>query len=703
MYVRRFLLFHDNQPPNGVYKMFNQVRYEHNPDKNIYTFYGNFGTRFKHFLERKIITKKKLKALVISINHRTIVINGFFLIELRYVIWWAIEYGNEYDVNMVALTSLLKILDEEILVSDRVGSVTIDENLIKETMKFTPLPTQRTAYKTYLEVRNSRHYRGMLIEGGIGVGKTFISLSMAVGLRSDVTVIVAPKNTIDKVWKHSISDPEGSLFKVPPKLVYVDKNSVYSGERYVLCHYQTIKIAEDFVRKYNINVTTVIVDEVHNLNNIEAKMTKELISLVNLIDPKHVLLLSGTPIIGKVKELVPLFRLLDKSFTKSVERRAIALYRNTSGPFSKSLPAKYKKYSAVIPKSTLKLKPLKTIIHKVTLKNGDYYTLEAIRGRFREYVKNRYEELTRDLDIYKNRYYGLVKEVREAIAGTNVVSKKEFQEYEDNVAKIIKHYDNNTLSSIPDTIKAANRFEREIIMPHLSPDNKVIFQEAKTIVKYMSLKLQGEALGNVVMRARIDCYTDLARAIEYNKILNSTVKKTLVFSSYIEVCQASYEANIKLGNQPVPVFGEHVKNLTYSVNKLRNVPEANPLIATYKALSTGVPLTMANVIIILGYPFRQAIYEQTIGRAWRLGQDKQVTVYIIELSTKDVNITDRDTEIIEFFQNEVERITGKTDSMKLRGEIVDINISNEDDIYGYQDILDIEQPKPMKISKTIDW
>ena len=688
--------------PRG-YKMFNQARYEHDPKKNIYTFYGNFGTRFKHYLQTKVTSKKKLEALVISINRGSIVINGFFLIELRYVVWWVIEYGNGYDVNVVTLTSLLKLLDDEILVSERIGSVSIDENLIKQTMKFTPLPAQRTAYETYLDVRNSRHYRGMLIEGGIGVGKTFISLSMAVGLRSDVTVIVVPKNTVDKVWRNAISDPDGTLFKTPPELVYVDKNSVYSGERYVLCHYQTLKITEDFIRKYNINVTTVIVDEVHNLNNIATKMTKELTSLVNLIDPKHVLLLSGTPIIGKVKELVPLFRLLDKSFTKSVERRAILLYKNASGPFSKALPAKYKKYCVVIPKSTLKLKPVNTVIHKVTMKNGNYYTIEAIRGRFREYVKTRYEELTKDLKLYQDRYYGIVSEVRDVIAGTNVVSKAEFQEYEDNVAKIIKHYDNNTLSRIPETIKIVNRFEKDIITPHLTPANKVLFQEAKTIVKYMSLKLQGEALGNVVMRARIDCYCDLARAVEYNKILNSTVKKTLVFSSYIEVCQASVDANRELGNEPVPVFGEYIKDLSYSVNKLRNVPKANPLIATYKALSTGVPLIMANVLIILGYPFRQAIYEQTVGRAWRLGQDKQVTVYVIELATKDINITDRDTEIIEYFQDEVERITGKSDSMDLRGDIVDIHVSNEDNLYGYEDLLGIEQSKPVKISKTIDW
>ena len=65
-------------------------------------------------------------------------------------------------------------------------------------------------------------------------------------------------------------------------------------------------------------------------------------------------------------------------------------------------------------------------------------------------------------------------------------------------------------------------------------------------------------------------------------------------------------------------------------------------------------------------PYRMYIYEQAIGRVWRLGQDTKVLVYILQLDTGDLpNINTRNIDIIKFFKEEVERITGTVSNIDL--------------------------------------
>ena len=90
------------------------------------------------------------------------------------------------------------------------------------------------------------------------------------------------------------------------------------------------------------------------------------------------------------------------------------------------------------------------------------------------------------------------------------------------------------------------------------------------------------------------------------------------------------------------------------------------MITTFKSLSTGVPLVAANVIVVLDLPFRMYVYEQAIARAWRLGQDSQVYVYIPKLDTGEFpNINSRNIDIIQFFKQEVEAITGEKMTVSL--------------------------------------
>ena len=85
--------------------------------------------------------------------------------------------------------------------------------------------------------------------------------------------------------------------------------------------------------------------------------------------------------------------------------------------------------------------------------------------------------------------------------------------------------------------------------------------------------------------------------------------------------------------------------------------EINPLIATYQSLSTAVPLTVADTMIMVNAPFRDYIHQHAISRIHRIGADTQVTVYIASLDTNGVpNLSTRSIDILAWSQTQVEQI-----------------------------------------------
>ena len=61
------------------------------------------------------------------------------------------------------------------------------------------------------------------------------------------------------------------------------------------------------------------------------------------------------------------------------------------------------------------------------------------------------------------------------------------------------------------------------------------------------------------------------------------------------------------------------------------------------------------------------VFEQAVARAWRVGQDSKVVVFIPTLDTGDVpNINQRNFDIITFFNSVVEEITGYKNAINIK-------------------------------------
>lgn len=665
--------------------MFNNITIDYNDKKDIYTFNGYYGKNFKYYMGKKVFGVKKLKYFFISISEIKFEIYGFFITDIYYIFKHLIENeGSIYKFDMLSIAKTITTIEEQIFSKSIACKHHFNYDRMKSEIRYEPLKHQLVALDKYENTRCKLNYRGLLLDAAVGSGKTYLSCALSELLNSDKIIVIAPLPTIEKVWVKSVAGGQNDV-----EMVYQNKqayfnpsvNQQYNGEKFIIVHYESIKKLDTLLKDLSKNNISVIVDEVHNFNDSKSKRTKELINFINDLNPENVILLSGTPIKAIASEMSTMFSLIDKRFTSIVSKRFEKVYRTPNYLMKQILPTKYSDYSVKIKKESLSLKPVQTIYLKVKLKNEKDYYLDTIRKNMKEYILARHKEVMSKMSMYQDKYAELYTRVKEILLNNNSeVYLKDFTDYEADIKSIIKNYKNNTLMSISPVIARANAFEKKWIEPELAGQDKKDFREAKTIVKYLYLKLQGEALANVVMKARINCYKDIAAtAIDYRGIVESSIKKTIVFSNYIDVCSSAEKALKRTGYKSIGVYGSTSKYLSSQVGMFASDKKINPLVATYKSLSTGVPLIMANVILILGLPPRTYIYEQAIGRAWRTGQDKEVLVYIAELNTdKEYNITNRDIDIIKYFKKQVEEITGYSAGVDLEGNELEHNISSED-------------------------
>jgi len=655
------------------------INYSYDKTKRLYTFNVWLGDKVANTIRRAGYSPSKQKYLFHKFGPSGFIIHRFFIPDLLAILEFIIHLGPQYDVNLRSMTKLVKLIKSEI-VHPAHNNHSLDMDVVSREFKYKPLEVQLPAYDKYAKLMTDSMSRGMLIDGAVGVGKTYVSLSIAEAVHSEVILIVAPLPTITKVWVESISGDD-SLFKTPRKVYLVGNSVEYVGEKYVLVHYENLNKVLELRNKFNINFTTLIVDEVHNFNNITASRTKLLMSIIDNIPFDHTLPMSGTPIKASAKDMIPLIKIVSIDFDKHLTRRFIKLYRGASVLMKEVLRGRYEATTVILKKTDMKIPPLSTATIKIKIRNSKYYTLASITKRLKKYVEDRQSILERNYDIYADTYNKLYTLAKSRVLDSDSSKAGEFKSYEDNIKIILKNYKNGSLGGIADIISVANKFEKGTIEPVLTGNDKSLFRDSKTVYKYTSLKVYGEALANIVMRARIDCYSEIAAVINIKKLIETSTKKTIFFSNYISVCDVINQGSIDTGLKPITVYGETSKDLTKNVNIFTHDAETNPLIATYKSLSTGVPLLVANSIVILSMPFRQYLFEQAIGRCWRTGQDRPVTVYVMELDTGDeINITDRDFDIITFFKEEVARLTGKEDDVVIDrsdGVARDLGITSE--------------------------
>ena len=641
------------------------------------------------------ILKKKTPALFITINAQYMEFYSFFTLEVYEILKYLLVERSDDKLNKLnlrLLKSIITTIENEYWKPMENTKYKIDYDNIKMYLRYEPLEHQVKAFETYENIRSRYGYRGMLLDAAVGSGKSMMSIALSLGFHSDRVIVIAPLQTIEKVWVKTISgnqtDPEMIFKEKQPVYVSKQYKSEYNNEKYLLFHYEDLHKLEKMIPIIKSNNLTIIIDESHNFADEKTRRTKLLVDVVNKLNPTNVIPMSGTPIKASVRELNIIFKLIVKDYTSVIEKRFMKLYKSPGRLLADILREKYSNYTIKIKKENVKLQPITTVYKKVKLPNGDIYTLENIKKEMKNYYKTKLKDYKDNFVKYEAEYKHLYNIAKNS--NTNVTNK-EYEKYENYIKKIVSVTKKGGSIMKPEYmeyISYCNKFEKEQIIPYLSPEDKKKFKNVKSIYKYPKLKVIGEVLAYVIMGNRTNCIIDIAGVFNYEEVIETTIKKTIIFSSYVNVCDTAKQRCIELRYEPLTVYGSDSKYLSDTVGKFNAIEKYNPLITTYKSLSTGVPLIVANHIIALDIPFRRYIYEQAIGRAWRTGQDKPVTIYIPELDTGDKpNINDRNLDIMEFYIKAVNQITGDSipEDMLAKNTVKeDMNISTE------EYILDLE-------------
>jgi superfamily II DNA or RNA helicase len=561
---------------------------------------------------------------------------------------------------------------------------------------YKPLDYQQKFFESYDLLTQQYHLKGYLLSAVAGSGKTYIALALAECLKAERIIVVCPKNAIDRVWYNEIN----GLFKKPQTNWIYAHGKSYKGERIAVFHYESLNQAMDMVESLRSSNTVVILDESHNLNEVSSLRTQLFLDMVKEVNAADVLWMSGTPIKALGGESIPLLKSIDPYFTDDAQQRFKRIYgrdgnrgvdilRQRMGVIS----YKVEKYQLGLDKPVMKKLP-------VVIPNSKDYTLSAIRKDMQDFITERFRYYKMREKGDREFYYRCMQLHEDTLKG-GAAEKRLLQYFND--VDIIKKYKGDA-RFCKEEIRRTNEYEKKMVIPSLPREYRNEFKNVKSIIKYLNLKIQGEALGRVLGRKRIQCHVDMVPYIDFKGVCNSTEKKTVVFTSFVEALEASKNYLDSVQMNPVAVYGKTNSELNKTIKMFEKQEDLNPLIATYQSLSTAVPLVMADTMIMINAPFRAYIHEQAISRIHRLGADTQTVVYESFLDTgKEPNISTRSNDILAWSQNQVEQIMGIKSPFQVEEGDGSVTVANED--YGLENTVTVQEVlQSVKQTPTyLDW
>lgn len=526
---------------------------------------------------------------------------------------------------------------------------------------------------------------GYLLDAPPGSGKSISSISLMEILDIDTIFVVSPKKAVNDVWDETITriykEPQSYSMSLPVLHGPSKPAGFNINDRFIVCHYESLGKLNDYLKSIKIPNKRygVILDESHSLNSHNSERSIQFRELVSKIDPIFCLWMSGTPIKALGTETMTMFATIDRLFDKSVYKSFLKVF-GISGVYAISVMA----HRLQLVRSEIKTNGsgVEQYTHKVkvTLQNGSDYTLKTISNKMIDYVKERKEYYQKNAKKYEDDFFSSIEVYRSCVVkgrGDTSFFRADLEDYLSK-AKTLHNGYSPTDPKHKQYVLECNYYEDKVIIPRLPNDVKKVFRKAKSVYKYVELTIMGEALGNILGKARSRCNADMVKQLvtdakvisEDGEIYQSNLPdlilnaqaKTIIFTDYVEVVkETEYQLKLK-GFKPISIFGETTSGngLALQTKIFKEDSEINPLITTYKTLSEAVPLTEANRVIFLNLPFRSGTYEQAVKRANRIGQTLDVDLFEVTLDTgEEPNISTRNEDILKWSEEQVALILGK--------------------------------------------
>lgn len=574
---------------------------------------------------------------------RTIGIHKFFIPELLYLL-------DKFQFPV----SLIDTIKSHTWVGDVVQPTEFaDLTVLNKEINAKFYEHQIEFIKNYVSNKTMNHLRGYLLSFEQGLGKTITALGLMTALKKEHVVIICPKNTMLETWNaHLIK-----FFNQEQKVWVAGytKGPLTTSYRWIIVNYERIDEVKEFLVKNKLNNLGVIVDESHNFLRTSSLRTQLLLDLARYNQNADLLLLSGTPIKCAGVELIPIMSVLDPYF----DEEACTIFKATFG-FNTAiandvLNARLTRMITRVTKDILSLPEKKETTVSVHMPTGWKYTVSQVEKQIITFVKERQDYYQQNLTTYITAFEEAIKWLQNE---PGIGDQPEFQRYMD----IIDELKNSNIVDARGNadIVWANQYEKDVLIPALPEDLRKQFIWSKSVVKYLPLKIKGEVIGQLLTRLRMQMTTEMLQAADIKQYVDKAMKKTVVFTSYVDTIELARDYFQEEGYSPLAVYGKTASELTNIVKRFQEDQSLNPLIASLKMLSTGATLTAANTVIFLNKPWRSIEYQQASDRVHRIGQDTDCEIISLVLDTgKEANLSTRMEDIMQWSSDQFDQIVDK--------------------------------------------
>lgn len=632
---------------------------------SFYIFSGINVSEMEADLKTNFGTSVIFSKLITKITTRTFKIHRFFMVEFAWILDHLTSQKdkrtiNRYRVGMLKYRQLYDEIKEKTWIKTTFEiHPKYDLNKALQDFVISPYPDQREFLEDYSRIKYGYQLKGCLLDAVVGSGKSICSLIWSKMISPYKTFIITPRNLITTPWLLEIE----KAFKTKKKIwTSIDGTNIldHLDADFFIIHKEQLRdndwsLVIKAVTKSGKEPAKVIIDESHNYAEHTSLQSQGIIEFGTNKFISDVLFMSGTPIKAQGKETYTLFATIDKFFDDKVRTPFLKLYGRDNYYLNEMLAHRLGRIKFTIPAITEMNNPPEPIVIKIKFPGVEKFTLNSIRLDMVTFINERVKFYKNHMPQYIADWEDVLRMYRNTIS-RDPAAIHELDQYVKIVNYFRKHGYNNFTDS--DKSKFAGKVEKQI-ESHLKGDDLKYFRHIKSAVKYVALKIRGEALGNVLGKARMDAVKETILHAGLPEMVNSVKKKTLVYTSYIEVIK-ELENHFQLnGMKPISVYGDNSKEIDQVVDTFANDKNVNPLITTFATLREGKPMIMANQIILMNSPFRSFELKQTIARIYRRGQDEECFVYLIDLDTgSEENITSRSIDIMQWSAEQVDQLLG---------------------------------------------
>ena len=505
-------------------------------------------------------------------------------------------------------------------------------------------------YQTkFLEILYNSVYklglRGNICSFGTGMGKTVSVLAAIYAMDASPCIITAPKSTLYSAWYNSILK---FLPNVKEKEIQVIHD--YDGKspwKYMICNYERLHEAMQYSTKAMGDVKCLIIDECHNFRYLNTIRSQRVFEMVDSLDIKMVVPVSGTPIKARASELLPMLKLLDPRLTDEVVKYFKRMYgADRYTPLIESVISK--RLSIYIDREVLSEGNSSGFPDQVKMdinckiKNPEKYYIETVKKELKESVDKQIPEYAKKQGPNFEKLKSLMDKLPDSIP----------IEDRTHYIKLVKIKMNAPMSE--DGIRALPKIkEYEKIFKKETKDTglgKEIVQVRKACTAWLQI-LIGKELGIYFVKRKIECICQMVKenASEICKVLNEAELKSIVFSNYVDPLNAAISEFKKYDLNGVLVAGG--KNTNDLLNQFYNDNTLDFVAGTIGSIGTGTDglQKYCSTMVIFDFPYRSADLVQTEARIYRRGaSSKVVKFYYLKLDTEKPNLVNNSEDIMNW-------------------------------------------------------